>query len=356
MNRSLRRTTLRAATVAAVAAATVLLTAAPAFAHVTAQPGMAAQGGYTVVTFRVPDESDTAGTVKLEVRLPADHPITSVRTTPIPGWTAAVTRATLDPPVQVDGNAVTEAVSTVTWTAASGTRIGPGEYLDFPLSLGPLPTGVDQLALPATQTYDDGQVVAWDQPSTDGAEPERPAPVVRLTPAAPDPMGGSDGRPRRRGRPAAGPAAAAAALPGGRHGPLAGRRRAAGRRARPGSRGGSGAPHAPLGDQLMRGLRRAVVGEVSTSGPTVSVPVAPFGPAGRYQVGYRVVSGDGHPVEGSTTFTLTKAGPGTPPAQPAAAAGAGEPSDGGSPVWPWIAAAAVAVAAATILALRLGRS
>jgi uncharacterized protein YcnI len=43
MNRSPRRTTLRAATVAAVGAATVLLTAAPAFAHVTGQPGEAAQ-------------------------------------------------------------------------------------------------------------------------------------------------------------------------------------------------------------------------------------------------------------------------------------------------------------------------
>jgi uncharacterized protein YcnI len=193
VNRSLRRATVRATTVLALTAAAVVLGAGPASAHVTAQPGEAAQGGYTVVTFRVPDESDTAGTVKLEVRLPADHPITSVRTTPIPGWTAAVAKATLNPPVQVNGNAVTEAVSTVTWTAASGTRIGPGEYLDFPLSLGPLPTGVDQLALPATQTYDDGKVVAWDQPSTDGAEPERPAPVVRLTPAAADPMGGHDG-------------------------------------------------------------------------------------------------------------------------------------------------------------------
>src|SRR3954451_21841305 len=206
MNSSIRRSALRGAVVAAVAGAIALIGAAPAFAHVTAQPGTAAQGGFTVVDFRVPDESDTAGTVKLEVALPADHPITSVRTTPIPGWTAAVTKATLDPPVQVNGNAVTEAVSTVTWTAASGTRIGPGEYLDFPLSLGPLPTGVDQLALPATQTYDDGKVVVWDQPSTDGAEPERPAPVVRLTPAAADPMGGHDGD-------AAPPAAAAGPPP-----------------------------------------------------------------------------------------------------------------------------------------------
>ena len=207
MNRSLRRTALRATTVVATGAAAALLGAAPAFAHVTAQPDQAAQGGYTVVTFRVPDESDTAGTVKLEVRLPADHPITSVRTTPIPGWSAAVAKATLTPPVQVNGNAVTEAVSTVTWTAAPGTRIGPGEYLDFPLSLGPLPTGVDQLALPATQTYDDGKVVAWDQPTTDGAEPERPAPVVRLIPATgADAMGSHDGD-------AAPPAAAAGVGP-----------------------------------------------------------------------------------------------------------------------------------------------
>jgi periplasmic copper chaperone A len=183
MNRTLHRSAVRGGVVAALAAGAALLTAGPASAHVTAQPGEVAAGGSAVVSFRVPDESDTAGTVKLEVALPTDHPITSVRTTPIPGWTAAVTKATLNPPVQVDGNAVTQAVGAVTWTANPGTRIGPGEYLDFPLSLGPLPTGVDQLALPATQTYDDGTVVAWNQPPTGGEEPEHPAPVVRLAPA-----------------------------------------------------------------------------------------------------------------------------------------------------------------------------
>ena len=48
-----------------------------------------------------------------------------------------------------------------------------------------LPTGVDELALPAVQTYDDGEVVAWNQPmNPDGSEPERPAPTVALGPAA----------------------------------------------------------------------------------------------------------------------------------------------------------------------------
>jgi periplasmic copper chaperone A len=154
----------------------------PAFAHVTAQPGTAEQGGYTVITFRVPNESTTAGTTKLQVNLPVDHPITSARTTPQPGWTAEVTKGTLPAPVDVNGTQVTEAVTAVTWTAQPGTRIGPGQYVDFPLSVGPLPTGVDEIALPAVQTYDDGKVVAWDQPTVAGAEePEHPAPTVALT-------------------------------------------------------------------------------------------------------------------------------------------------------------------------------
>jgi uncharacterized protein YcnI len=178
------RAAVRGAVVVATSVAVAIVGAAPALAHVTAQPGQAPQGGYAVVSFRVPDESDTAGTIKLQIMLPTDHPVTSVRTTPIPGWTAAVAKTTLNPPAQVNGNAVTEAIGSVTWTANPGVRINPGEYLDFPLSLGPLPTGVGQIAIPAVQTYDNGEVVSWDQPSTGGAEPERPAPVVTLTAAA----------------------------------------------------------------------------------------------------------------------------------------------------------------------------
>ena len=185
MSVTTRRRALRLGTVASLATAAAVLGAAPALAHVTAQPGQAEQGGYGVVSLRVPNESDTAGTVKLQVTLPADHPLSSVRTSPVPGWTATTTRAPLNPPVQDDGRTLTDAVRTVTWTANPGTRIGPGEFLEFPLSLGPLPTGVDSLVLPAVQTYDDGEVVAWDQPANaDGSEPERPAPTVALVPAA----------------------------------------------------------------------------------------------------------------------------------------------------------------------------
>ncbi|HYH28817.1 MAG TPA: YcnI family protein [Pseudonocardia sp.] len=182
MSTSIRRGALRAGAVLTAIGVVALAGAAPAFAHVTATPEAAEQGGYAVIALRVPNESDTAGTVALEVTLPADHPITSVRTTPRPGWTATTTSAPLDPPLERHGRTITEAVRTVTWTADPGVRIGPGEFAEFPLSLGPLPTDTDRLVLPAVQTYDDGEVVAWDQPpAADGSEPERPAPTVTLT-------------------------------------------------------------------------------------------------------------------------------------------------------------------------------
>ena len=171
MSRSPRRAALRIGTVVTAAGIVALVGAAPAFAHVTAQPGTAQQGGYSVITFRVPNEEDTAGTTALTVTLPTDHPISSVRTTPLAGWTATTTTVALNPPVQDDGRTITKTVGSITWTAAAGTRIAPGQYLDFPVSLGPLPE-IPEISFAAKQTYDDGTVVDWNQPpNADGSEP-----------------------------------------------------------------------------------------------------------------------------------------------------------------------------------------
>jgi uncharacterized protein YcnI len=185
MSRSPRRAALRAVTVLGVAAGTALLAATPALAHVTANSTDAQQGGYAVVQMRVPNESDTAGTIKLETTIPTDHPVTSVRVQPVPGWTATLTKTPLNPPLQRNGRTYSEVVGSITWTADPGTRINPGEYTEFPVSLGPLPTDTTELTLPSTQTYDDGEVVSWSEPpNPDGSEPERPAPSITLAPAA----------------------------------------------------------------------------------------------------------------------------------------------------------------------------
>jgi hypothetical protein len=103
------------------------------------------------------------------------------------GWTAQVTKVTLDKPVKMETTEIKEAVSSVVWTAAAGTRIAPGEFQEFELSVGPLPTNTDELVMPAIQTYDDNKVVAWDQPMKEGAdEPEHPAPEIALAAASED--------------------------------------------------------------------------------------------------------------------------------------------------------------------------
>ncbi|GAA3334705.1 hypothetical protein GCM10020358_00170 [Amorphoplanes nipponensis] len=173
----------RSAAVAGLAAACTLALAAPAAAHVTVNPNTAVQGGYAKVTFRVPNESDTASTTKVEVNLPADAPFASVSLKPVAGWTMAPVKSKLAKPIEAHGAQLTEAVSKITWTASGDAAIKPGQFQEFDVSLGPLPQ-VPQVVFKALQTYSDGTVVRWiDEPAADGTEPEKPAPVLKLTPA-----------------------------------------------------------------------------------------------------------------------------------------------------------------------------
>ncbi|WP_156755441.1 YcnI family copper-binding membrane protein [Actinokineospora pegani] len=176
----------RAGVVLAAVGAAALFSPSLASAHVTAKVlgEAAAKGGYTKITYRVPNEDATAGTVKVEIKLPAEHPLTSVRTKPMPGWTSELTKVKLDEPVTSHGAEITEAYSTVVWTAVAPAKIAPGQFEEFELSVGALPEDVDSLVTPAIQSYENGKVVAWDQPTPDGGEePERPAPEIALTAA-----------------------------------------------------------------------------------------------------------------------------------------------------------------------------
>ncbi len=174
----------------AVAAGAVLAVAGPAAAHVTVDPGEAEQGGYATVNFKVPNERDDAATVKLEVTLPAEHPLTSVMPQPVPGWDVKVETAELDTPIDSHGEKITEAASKVTW---SGGKIEPGTFQQFPVSMGALPEDADQMVFKAIQTYDSDEVVRWIEVPEEGAEePELPAPVLALEPAEDGGHGGDD--------------------------------------------------------------------------------------------------------------------------------------------------------------------
>ncbi|HEY8453354.1 MAG: YcnI family protein [Micromonosporaceae bacterium] len=188
------------------AVALALASAAPAFAHVTVSPdGDAVAGERARLTFRVPTESDTASTVALQVHFPEEAPIPSVSTGVVPGWSVEVTYRTLDQPLDDGhGGQVTEAVETITWTADDPSAgVPPGQFGEFTVSLGPLPD-VDEIALPALQTYSDGEIVRWIELPQPGVEPEFPAPVLTVTApgaASDGDAGTSDGG---AGEPAAG--------------------------------------------------------------------------------------------------------------------------------------------------------
>jgi len=164
----------------ALGAGALLAVAAPlsASAHVTVAPNTAKAGGYTLIDVKVPNESATAQTNKVELQLPTDTPFTSVSYVPVAGWTTQLVRETLPKPVTVRGSQVTEAVTKVIWTSTGAdSDIQDGQLQVFPLSLGPVPD-TDTIVMPALQTYTDGTVVKWVETTADA---QHPAPSITVT-------------------------------------------------------------------------------------------------------------------------------------------------------------------------------
>ncbi len=151
-------------------AAVALMAPAAAAAHVTLQPGEAPAGGFTRLDVRVPNESDSAATDRVEVEMPAGFEFVSYE--PVAGWSTEVARED-------------DQVSTITWTADdAAAAIEPGQFRDFGISVG-LPEQYaegESLTFPAIQRYDDGETVRWiGEPDSD-----HPAPQVSLTAAEPE--------------------------------------------------------------------------------------------------------------------------------------------------------------------------
>jgi uncharacterized protein YcnI len=174
---------------AVVAPAALLLAAGPASAHVVVHPDSTTPGSEAELTFRVPSETPGLSTVALTVTLPTQHPLAEVAVKPLPGWRITVRDAPLDPPVVDEGTTITTAPHTVTWTAVDKAAwIPPEEFQDFSVSGGPLPAS-GTLTFTARQTYSDGSVVTWDQPTVAGQpEPEHPAPSLTVGAAAHPPL------------------------------------------------------------------------------------------------------------------------------------------------------------------------
>jgi uncharacterized protein YcnI len=164
----------------------ILVVGAPlaADAHVKISPNTAAPGDDIQVTFRVPNEMENAGTVKVEIDLPTATPFADAAYQPVPGWTAHIVEAKLPKAIVNDGVRVTEAPVKIIYVANQGVSIEAGQFQEFPVALDLTPdTG--SVAFSTYQTYSDGTVVAWNQRAKDGDDVENPAPVLYINDAPP---------------------------------------------------------------------------------------------------------------------------------------------------------------------------
>jgi uncharacterized protein YcnI len=177
-----RRRMVRYSTATLIGLALAAGPALTAQAHVHVHPDSTVAGGDSVLTFKVPTESETASTTKLVLTLPSEHPFAEVAARSMPGWKVAVVNDELPTPVDVAGTTLTTAAHTVTWTAEPDSGIPPEQYETFELTVGPLPAS-GEVMFAASQTYSDGSVVAWDEPTVGAEEPEHPAPAFAVTPA-----------------------------------------------------------------------------------------------------------------------------------------------------------------------------
>ena len=170
----------------AVVAGLLIGGAGIASAHVTAHsPDQLVQGGDAEIVFRSPNEQDTASMTKLEVDFSTTSPIGDADIKPIPGWNYQVTMTNLSPPVKMADDSIDSAVKSIVWTAQPGYGIKPGEFQEFDISVEGLPTNTTEMDMPAVQTYDNGVVINWNQPTpASGQEPDHPLPHLALLTAA----------------------------------------------------------------------------------------------------------------------------------------------------------------------------
>ncbi|MCH9728560.1 MAG: YcnI family protein [Actinomycetia bacterium] len=173
---------LRAAGGFLLGATMALLVSPLAAAHISAELDGAGPGDFGLITLGVPTESGKPATTKVEVRIPDDIQLRTVRPGQVAGWGIDIAKRTIPPIYKDDGTPVTEVVDSVTWTA-QGLGIPPGQFGQFALYVGPLPDTAT-LALPTVQTFSDGTTEDWAQAANEGEDPEFPAPTVTIGAAA----------------------------------------------------------------------------------------------------------------------------------------------------------------------------
>jgi uncharacterized protein YcnI len=169
---------MRISKIAVLSATGVLLAPAAAAAHISLHPNTIPSGAFATLTVRVPGEQEGAHVTKVDMLFPPGF--TSVAYENVPGWSAKVINQKVSPPIQTDEGAVSEEISQVIWSWGGPLgMVNNNQFIQFPLSLA-IPSNLvgQALQFKTLQSYSNGQVVHWIDPSLSA---EHPAPRINVT-------------------------------------------------------------------------------------------------------------------------------------------------------------------------------
>lgn len=159
-------------------AVAALIAPASAQAHISLHPNTIPAGAFATLDVRVPGEQEGAYVTKVDVLFPTGF--TGVDYENVSGWSARVVETKLATPIKEGGETINTEVSQIvwSWTGPLG-KVNNAQFINFPLSLAiPENTAGKALEFRTVQTYSNGQVVHWIDPSLTA---ERPAPRINVT-------------------------------------------------------------------------------------------------------------------------------------------------------------------------------
>ena len=161
-----------------ILAATAVVGAGVASAHVTIQEDSVVAGEFAVVTIAVPHGCDGSSTTEVRIQIPETIP--SVTPTINAGWDVEKVMEALAEPIQGEGGEITERVSEVVYTAKTPL---PDGYRDaFALSLRVPDDASGLMFFPTVQLCEVGES-DWIELPADGQDPfelEKPSPFVNV--------------------------------------------------------------------------------------------------------------------------------------------------------------------------------
>jgi uncharacterized protein YcnI len=169
---------MRVTKIAVLAAAGALLAPGTAAAHISLHPNTIPAGAFATLDVRVPGEQEGAHVTKVNMLLPPGF--TSVDYENVPGWSTRVIETKLATPIKEGGETINAEVSQIVWTWAGPLgKVNNAQFINFPLSLAiPENTAGKALEFRTVQTYSNGQIVHWIEPSLTA---EHPSPRINVT-------------------------------------------------------------------------------------------------------------------------------------------------------------------------------